>query len=66
MNELFYKFSDAYDFANRLFKVVNTNVYVFEVRKLADINHAKYVVSQSESLCIPSDTVAKTIKTFQK
>lgn len=66
MNELFYKFSDADDFANRLFKVVNTNVYVFEVRKLADINHAKYIVSQSEDLVIPADSVSEIIKTFRK
>lgn len=66
MNELFYKFSDADDFANRLFKVVNVNVYIFEICKLADINHAKYIVSLSEDLCVPADSVAKTIKTFRK
>lgn len=65
-NELFYKYSEADNFAQRLFNIVTTCVYIHEVRKLADYNHAKFIVSLDEELITPADTVYQVIKVFRK
>lgn len=66
MNEIYNNYSDAETAANLLFKAMNSNFYIYEVRKLSDYNHAKYIVSQEENLIVSADSVGTVVKVFRK
>ena len=66
MIELFDNYSDAEAAANLLFKAMNSNFYIYEVRKLRDYNHAKYIVSQEENLVVSADSIGTVVKVFRK
>ena len=66
MENIFDNFSAAETFAKIMFHNVDTDVYIYEIRKLSDINHHKYIVSQCEAITITADSVAEIIKTYRK
>lgn len=66
MENIFDNFSAAETFAKIMFHNVDTDVYIYEIRKLGDINRPKYIVSPNESIIITADSVAEIIKTYRK
>ena len=59
------KFKEAIKKADELFKT-NDFVYIFEVKKLTNINNPEYIVSLSENIVITRDSIGGLIKIYRK
>lgn len=59
------KFKEAIKKAEELFKT-NDFVYIFEVKKLTNINNPEYIVSLSENIVITRDSIGELIKIYRK
>ena len=59
------KFKEAIKKAEELFKT-NDFVYIFEVKKLTNINNPEYIVSLSENIVITGDSIGELIKIYRK
>lgn len=59
-------YKQALEVATKKFQDTNKNVYIFEVRKLNNYNFPEFVVSDTNSIIITSDSVAELIKSFIK
>ena len=59
------KFKEAIKKADELFKT-NDFVYIFEVKKLTNINNPEYIVSLSENIVITRDSIGELIKIYRK
>lgn len=59
-------YKQALEEATKQFKKTNKNVYIFEVRKLNNYNFPEFIVSDTDSIIITSDSVAELIKSFIK
>lgn len=59
-------YKQALEVATKKFQDTNKSVYIFEVRKLNNYNFPEFVVSDTNSIIITSDSVAELIKSFIK
>ena len=57
-------YKQALEEATKKFQDTNKNVYIFEVRKLNNYNFPEFIVSDTDSIIITSDSVAELIKSF--